>query len=559
MSVQKDSERWIVWALTGSILLSALFIALLAAVPPVTKDALVHHLAVPKIYLRHGGMVELPSMPFSYYPMNLELLYWASLALGSDILPTYIHFAFALITAWVLFQYLKTRLSPAYGALGALLFLSVPVIIKLSITAYIDLGVVCFVTCAILFLLKWLETGFRLPFFAASACFCGLAVGTKYNGLVALFLLTLSVPLLYSRRAAKARGRSARALGWCAGYVLLALLVCSPWLVRNDRWTGNPLYPLYRQWFEAADAHAEGSDGRSVSRSAVPQRVGQGIFTYRSVIYGESGWEIALLPLRIFFQGKDGNPRLFDGRLHPFLLVLPFFAFLRSREGSAGERLEKRYLLAFAVLFFSFALFSRTLRMRYIAPIIPPLVILSVFGVRNLLSWIRSLGSSRMQRMAGMTFGLGMLAAGVYSAGYLVSQYGHVQPFRYLSGELSRDAYITAFRPEYPVMQYANRETPQNAKVLLAFMGRRGYYLDRDYIPGVARLGTVFRKAGTPEAAMRVLEKDHITHLLVFLPILEEWAEDNLDRSGKDRMKRFFRQRTRLLRLNGGYGLFEVG
>jgi len=183
---------------------------------------------------------------------------------------------------------------------------------------------------------------------------------------------------------------------------------------------------------------------------------------------------------------------------------------------------------------------------------------LSVFGVRNLLSWIRSREGLRVQWFAGMAFALGMLAAGGYSAGYLVSQFGHVQPFSYLSGGLSRDAYITAFRPEYPVLQYANRETPKDAKVLLAFMGRRGYYLDRDYIPGVARLGQAFKEAETPEAALKALEKDRITHLMVFLPILARWTEDNLKEEGQDRAKRFFREHTRLLCRNGGYGLFEV-
>ncbi len=59
------------------VLLFALIasIVVLSAVPPVSKDELVHHLAVPKLYLKHGGMYEIPFMPFSYYPMNLDLLY----------------------------------------------------------------------------------------------------------------------------------------------------------------------------------------------------------------------------------------------------------------------------------------------------------------------------------------------------------------------------------------------------------------------------------------------------------------------------------------------------
>ena len=52
-------------------------IVLLGAVPPVSRDALTHHLAVPKLYLSHGGIYEIPSIAFSYYPMNLDLLYWS--------------------------------------------------------------------------------------------------------------------------------------------------------------------------------------------------------------------------------------------------------------------------------------------------------------------------------------------------------------------------------------------------------------------------------------------------------------------------------------------------
>lgn len=537
------------------ILILVLAVIPLAAVPPVSKDALVHHLAVPKIYLRHGGMVELPSMRFSYYPMNLDLLYGVALYLGNDILPKYMHFAFALGTAWCLFLFLKRRLSPAYGALGALLFLSIPIILKLSITVYVDLGVVFFITCSTLILIKWLENGMRFRYLTASAFFCGLAVGTKYNGLIALFLLTLSVPLLYSRKAPAVPGRSVRALGLTAAFFLVVVLVCSPWFTRNYHWTGNPLHPLYSQWFQPK----EGDVVDVISTGAAPTEVGHGTFTYRREVYGESGWDIALLPIRIFFQGKDGNPRYFDGRLHPFLLILPLFAFMRSREGPEAERLEKSYLLCFAVLFFGFAFFSQGLRVRYIAPIIPPLVILSVFGLRNLMAWIQSLSSPRTIQAGLLMLGAAMLAIALYSAGYLVEQYRIVQPFGYLTGEVSRDAYITARRPEYPVAQCVNRETRLDSKVLLVFMGKRGYYLDRDYIVGVDRLGEIVKKkAGTSEGVAQALRKDGITHLMAFLPILERWARDNLDGEKMELMKRFFREHTRPLCLHEGYGVFRI-
>ena len=86
-------------------------IIILSLVPPVSKDALVHHLAVPKLYLKHGGMYEIPFMPFSYYPMNLDLLYMIPLYFGNDIAPKFIHFIFALLTAGLVFFYLRKRIN----------------------------------------------------------------------------------------------------------------------------------------------------------------------------------------------------------------------------------------------------------------------------------------------------------------------------------------------------------------------------------------------------------------------------------------------------------------
>ena len=80
---------WINWILLGILGVLILAIVILSAVPPVSKDALVHHLAVPKLYLEHGGIYEIPSMPFSYYPMNLNLLYMIPLYFGQDIIPKF--------------------------------------------------------------------------------------------------------------------------------------------------------------------------------------------------------------------------------------------------------------------------------------------------------------------------------------------------------------------------------------------------------------------------------------------------------------------------------------
>ena len=130
--------------LAGILALLIVSIIILSWVPPVSRDALTHHLAVPKLYLKHGGVYEIPSIKFSYYPMNLDLLYLVPLYFGNDIIPKYIHFMFALLTGWLIYSYLRKKLDTGWALLGALFFLSLPIIVKLSITVYVDLGLVFF-------------------------------------------------------------------------------------------------------------------------------------------------------------------------------------------------------------------------------------------------------------------------------------------------------------------------------------------------------------------------------------------------------------------------------
>jgi len=107
MNYQKDKENFPVFLICMVlILLLVLSVFLLAAVPPVSRDALVHHLAIPKLYLTKGKIFELPCMDYSYYPMNLDMLYLIALYLGSDILAKYIHCFFGLLTAIIIFRFL---------------------------------------------------------------------------------------------------------------------------------------------------------------------------------------------------------------------------------------------------------------------------------------------------------------------------------------------------------------------------------------------------------------------------------------------------------------------
>ena len=486
-------------------------------------------------------------MPFSYYPMNLDLIYLIPLYFGNDIVPKFIHFSFALLTAWLIFSYIKRRINTIYALFGIIFFLSIPIIVKLSITVYVDLGLIFFSTASLLLLLKWIERGFSLKILLLSATFCGLTMGTKYNGLIVFFILTFFVPFLYSRYLQVQKPRFLMAAGYGLLFLFVALLFFSPWMIRNYIWTSNPMFPLYDHWFNPQNAIDE-------------QRIG--LFAFRSLVYHETWWQMALLPLRVFFEGQDGNPQYFDGRLNPFLFFLPFFAFYGIKRDPAIIRNEKKIMIAYVILFFAFAFFSSSLRMRYISPIIPPLVILSMFGVRKMVEEVRKIKPQSLGKIGLAVIMFALFFSLCLNADYLFAQYKYVDPLGYLDGTLTRNEYIDKYRLEFPTIRYINENLPEDARILFLFMGRRGYYCNREYIFDMNNNRSMlfqFLKASnkTGELLLR-LQRRGITHLFICYDIFNRWAKESLTIKEKELLKRFFEKHVRLLYFKGGYGVSQL-
>jgi hypothetical protein len=398
-------------------------------------------------------------------------------------------------------------------------------------------------------LLRWIEDGFRPKFLVVSALFCGLAAGTKYNGLITLLVLSLFVPFVFSRYSSGVKPSFFSAAGYGIFFLSIALLVFSPWMIRNYLWTNNPIFPLYDQFFNPQNA----IKGQTVD-----------LFTFRSSVYHETWWQMTLLPARVFFQGQDGSPQLFDGKLNPFLFLLPFLAFYRMREDSPILRNEKKIFLAFAGLFFATAFFTSGMRIRYISPIIPPLVLLSVFGVRRMVSVISELRKGR-SRYVGL---IALLLVASFSlslnAYYIFSQYRYVDPFSYLSSTLSRDDYIAKHRPEHSVMGYISENLDPHDRVLFLFMGNRGYYCDKEYVFDMVNnrslLRQLVKKSSKPEEILQGLKGNGITNMLIRYDIFDRWVkdEDHFTIREQELLGRFFEKYVELLYFKWGYGVSRL-
>jgi hypothetical protein len=497
--------------------------------------------------------------------MNLDLLYTIPLYFGNDIVPKYIHYFFALATGLLLYRHLAARLNRQYGLLGALFFLSIPIIIKLSITVYVDLGLVFFTTAALLQLLRWAEDNFQSRFLLLAGLCCGLAAGTKYNGLISIITLTLLVPILYQRHTPMVRQSNGKALLFGAIFFAIALTTFSPWLIRNAQWTGNPIYPLYNSLFQTlgtADIDQQTESTQSTVMLHQISNPSSNAFVSRKILYNESWWQALLLPLRFFFEGQDDNPQFFDGKLTPFLLFLPAVAFV-LRTSNSRLRREQTLLLSFSLLYFFLTFFQEALRIRYIVPIVPPLVILSMYGLQRLLNRISLLSKTIwMQKILyvilGFTIPSSML---LYNGNYISDHFYKVNPLPYLKGVVSKEEYITTYRPEYPAIQYANSILTPETKVLCLFMGNRGYFMDFQPVfeqPLLSGNITTFLEINNSKKnILEEMQQKNITHVLLRDDLTVSWFQ-KLKKEDQLSVAPLFSNASKPLFRQSGYTFYAI-
>jgi 4-amino-4-deoxy-L-arabinose transferase-like glycosyltransferase len=522
---------------------------LLCLTPPVSRDALIHHLAIPKLWIRHGGFFETPWAPFSYFPMNIDLLYLVPLVFGNDLVPALIHMLFGLGTGTLVYAYLKNQAGKAWGMLGLLVFVSTPMVMRLSITAYVDLGMIFFTTASVLSYLRWRDGRYEnANWLLFSAACMGLAAGTKYNALISWLFLNGALCFLYARDT----GEQVKAVRWAALFFLVALAVVSPWLVKNLVLKGNPIYPLMNDLFTFSHG---GREAAGFLAAGDADRGGYNLFRNRTLLYGEEAWQILLLPVRIFFEGRDHSPQHYDGVLSPlFALAIPF-AFIGNRGG------HRSFFFLFIVFVFLVSIFMADVRIRYILPILPFMTILAVTGIRNGTEWLQGRRNDALRLASGaVLFAVALLLA--VNLVYLGSRFADIRPLPYLLGEESRVEFLSRQVGSYPAIAFINRTLPDDAVVYLLFLSGRGYYLDREYVHHVGLEAAIVRgmvrssaDAATLAAFLRSLGG---THLLVREELLIKTFVDNFpDETVRGVLEMLAKCMTKVYESNG-YAVYEV-
>jgi hypothetical protein len=555
---RKTTENIAIFTLCTTITLFFCTEIILNLTPPISRDALIHHLAIPKLWLKHGRFYETPWAEYSYYPMFINLFYLVCLYFKNDIAPKFIHFGFGVATGWLIYFYLKEKFDRNWGLLGMVIFFTTPIVVWLSTTAYIDLGMTFFTTASVLALVKWRDSEYsQFKWFLISSFCMGIAIGSKYNALIAWFIVNMFLVLSFARDTR----RQIKALQYGMLFFILTAFVASPWYLKNYFQIGNPFYPLFDSFFKSLNHHPVQD---VVYRQAIEKTGQVSFFKMREIMYGESFWETLLIPIRMFFQGKDNSYQYFQGSLNPILILFSPFVLLNKRYG------KDKFLFAFfSVIFIIMAFFLTAKQVRYILPVLPFLAIIAVMGIKEVIDKLKEetfLSSLKLGKNAKSIARILLFAVVaillILNLVYLKSQINVIKPFPYVMGKETREVYLKRHLLHYDAFEYINNNLPSDAKIFTMFLGRRGYYLDRAYENessfGMSTIRHMVNSSIDEDKFVEYIRSMNFSHILMRTELVDNYLQDNFSKKEVNRILQLVSKYWKKVYENNGYAIWDI-
>ena len=455
--------------------------AISALAPSVSEDwdSLAYHLAVPKMFLEHGGFYYINFTSHSNFPMLQELLYIPSIFLGYPVGAKLLSFwfgIFAIITAGYIISRYFNKTAVIWTSF---IIFSMPIFLWSITTAYIDIASAFFVLLAVYFTFSYIDTKNKKDLIA-----CGLAIGftasLKMTGIQ--FILLFPLWILIDNAI------NAKHINWknILYIIIPALIICMPWYIKTFIFTGNPVYPFFYEIFGGRDWTQELATTYSNKQSLF------GI--------GHNLQSFVMTPLQMTIKPKDfyDQPGLYIGPL--LLIIFPCICLLvqvhNRKLFGLGAIIIIQYLIWFAMSHQS----------RYLMPmflcsaVFIPAILYSINGIkliRGALIFVFAVAAlSGMSRMYAMAF--------------------NYDRYSVITGQITNDEYISKYFKSYSCNKYIN-SLPKNQEILVGLIGdTEGFYLNKPYVWADSSHNKIFNhQYKTPEELVKTLIKNKITHVIV--------------------------------------------
>ena len=447
----------------------------------INSDSIAYHYLGPRVWLRDGVIHVLPEECHASFPAIVETLYAALMATGGPrAMPLFAVWDLGLLLLVSYGFALRLKLDSSGAWWVVALVATMPAVYRGCYGGYID-GI----------LWSFVLLSFRLALdaegpqsYILSGLFSGLAMGTKYLGLIST-LLILACAFLF--RFLGDKEKASILLKHLAMLAAVASVIASPWYLRNWIALGSPIYPptpALSHYFAAKYMPPQ-----SVAAvAAMVARAGHGM--------GHDFLSFLLLPFRLTFH--PANYLNGAGGMGLTLLMLAPFGIL-----ICWRDLFVKVTVVF-MFFSAIAWFVIEQDARFLIEVF---VILAAFAV-----WGWRFVARKAPRFGPLLAGVSVACSILYGLIMIVpARAPDVRAALSVTYEQQR-----RYR-EIPFLESYNRlnQDPAVRKVLVLEPLVPTYYLEKDYLKPVGRFGEETLPQGTDLGAiLSNLSALGITHIL---------------------------------------------
>ena len=495
--------RWTV-LLFGLVLVVLILTFSQTLVPPWDYDGLMYHLEGPKQFLIQHKIVALPEIWGANGPFTIEMLFTVGLALGSDIVPKVINFVYSILLIAGVFCLGKRFLGLMGGVVSSAILIGIPIFPIWASYATIDIGWALYEFLALLAILVWNKTGKR-GWLIIGGIMTGIAVGTKYIALGQALILGLAIIVISWRKVKRDPFPNAAIFGG------VALLVCSPWYIKNWILLGNPFFPLIF-----------GGGGWPKERL---NSLMQFLYSFGNV---SDIKDYFLLPINLYahreyfatFLSSLDIPSI----LFPLIILYPWRAKNHKLDLLLGLTIARAFVWLFG-----------SLQTRFLLPIFPGLSVLTagiLLGSEKHLLIPQLTNQESTDRikevkeknnlfrrqivLAGLSLGV-VFATFIYTILFFIK----IMPLNVLLGKETRAEFLSRNVFDFDAFQFIQNNLSMDDRVLLMWDGQ-GYYCDARCIPDTEQdRWTRIVKLSDTIPIIQQLEAMDVNYLLFSLSDLE--------------------------------------
>lgn len=500
-SLRRPGFTWLEWAMVFFSVAIVWSNYVPAVEPEWFYDSLVYHLAVPARWLLHGRICHLPDTFFSNFPFLQEMQFMFFLGLGNDVGARLLHWADGILCALGAFAIASNLFGRTTGIAAAAVFFSLPQLRLIQHVTMVELGMSWMAVLATMCFMQ--ATGLsaesaggkfpRRSWLFLGAWFLGFGQGTKYLGLFISAIL-FGWLVLEVRRG---KGTWKRLLGDFALITAWGSVWTAPWLAKNFLFTGNPVFPMLGGLLP----------GLNWDKSLYDR------WMYDNTKYG-TGHGSLLNWIRMPVMASIDTFDFGTFTLNPFFLVfLPILAFIRTLP------VPVVFLGLFSGVYaVVWALTSQ--QTRFLMPMAPMASVAVAFLM------IRAWDGRRVMKALMYAAGAWIFVMSAY--GQFRNRFTHEAMVPYMNGYLSLEE-MPDILVQYNQVARIAKKVMLPGKKLIFLGGDENYYFDMPIICSSiydrCAMGEFAKRASDPADLRDRLLRRGVTHMLVYEPRCEEYAD----------------------------------